>query len=301
MSELSNKYKILSKLGNQVNSKFGEVFLIENRITGAKAVMKALMRTGSNQAAQERLKHEATFSFDLPGLPATIDLIETKNEIILIKSFHPGIPLDEFWFSIAKNERKEYLLKILEGLCKIFEHLAKLNIVHCDIKPGNILVDFKSGTLVVSLIDFGLALRTFEPNKRSTLFPLGFAAPELILNRLDLVDQRTDLYALGIVIWRLYDGKLPLTHPNPSVFTNLQLTHPLPESDKLPKGHHNLLQKLSAKHQFKTAPNLMDNQAVLAGLKEGMDQRYSELSVFIEEFRSLPKRQKWLLFNKGLF
>jgi len=260
MSELSNKYKILSKLGNQVNSKFGEVFLIENRITGAKAVMKALMRTGSNQAAQERLKHEATFSFDLPGLPATIDLIETKNEIILIKSFHPGIPLDEFWFSIAKNERKEYLLKILEGLCKIFEHLAKLNIVHCDIKPGNILVDFKSGTLVVSLIDFGLALRT-----------------------------------------RLYDGKLPLTHPNPSVFTNLQLTHPLPESDKLPKGLHNLLQKLSAKHQFKTAPNLMDNQAVLAGLKEGMDQRYSELSVFIEEFRSLPKRQKWLLFNKGLF
>ncbi|MFN5845526.1 MAG: protein kinase domain-containing protein, partial [Flavobacteriia bacterium] len=156
-------------------------------------------------------------------------------------------------------------------------------------------------TLVVSLIDFGLALRTFEPNKRSTLFPLGFAAPELILNRLDLVDQRTDLYALGIVIWRLYDGKLPLTHPNPSVFTNLQLTHPLPESDKLPKGLHNLLQKLSAKHQFKTAPNLMDNQAVLAGLKEGMDQRYSELSVFIEEFRSLPKRQKWLLFNKGLF
>ncbi|MFN5148686.1 MAG: serine/threonine protein kinase [Flavobacteriia bacterium] len=301
MSELSNKYKILSKLGNQVNSKFGEVFLIENRITGAKAVMKALMRTGSNQAAQERLKHEATFSFDLPGLPATIDLIETKNEIILIKSFHPGIPLDEFWFSIAKNERKEYLLKILEGLCKIFEHLAKLNIVHCDIKPGNILVDFKSGTLVVSLIDFGLALRTFEPNKRSTLFPLGFAAPELILNRLDLVDQRTDLYALGIVIWRLYDGKLPLTHPNPSVFTNLQLTHPLPESDKLPKGLHTLLQKLSAKHQFKTAPNLMDNPAVLAGLKEGMDQRYSELSVFIEEFRSLPKRQKWLLFNKGLF
>lgn len=296
MTVLSDKYRILSKLGKQVNRKFGEVFLIEDRLTGEKAVMKVLIRTGTNQAVQERLKHEATFSYDFKGLPKMIDLIETDNEIILIKSFQPGQPLDEFWASILKKERKEYLLMILNGLLPILQHLKQKNTVHCDIKPGNILIDRSQRELNVSLIDFGLALRTDETNIRSILFPLGFAAPELLLNRLDLVDQRTDLYALGIVIWRLYAGKLPLTHPNPSVFTNLQLTHPLPESNELPKGLNQFLQKLSAKHQFRTAPNLMTEMAVTAGLKEGMDLRYSDLSQFIKDLSSLPEKKSWFGF-----
>lgn len=296
MSSLIEKYKIVSKLGKQINRKFGEVFLAEDRSTGEKVVMKVLIRTGSNTPAQERLKHEASFSFEYPGLPRTIDLLETENEIVVIKSYEPGIPLDEFWLTIPKKQRKEQLIRILNGLVPLFDHLKKDHVVHCDLKPGNILIDAFGEELTISLIDFGLALRTNEQNERSILFPLGFAAPELLLNRLELVDHRTDLYALGILIWRLYTGKLPLTHPNPSVFTNLQLTHPLPESSELPTGLYPLLLKLSAKHQFRTAPNLMHHEQVTEGLKEGMNERYAELRQFIADFNAIPEKKNWFGF-----
>lgn len=296
MSALIEKYRILSKLGKQVNRKFGDVFLVEDRSTGEKAVMKVLMRSASNVPAQERLKHEASFSFDFTGLPKTIDLLETDHEIVVLKSFLPGIPLDEFWQNVPKKQRKDLLIKILTGLAPLFDHLKQDHIVHCDLKPGNILIDHNGEELHVSLIDFGLALRTNDRNKRSILFPLGFAAPELLMNRLELVDHRTDLYALSVVIWRLYTGKLPLTHPNPSVITNLQLTHPLPESDDLPKGLYSLLLKLSSKHQFRTAPNLMNIEQVIEGLKKGMNNRYSNLNQFIIELKALPEKKNWFGF-----
>lgn len=294
---MQDKYRIISKLGTQAKRKFGEVYLIEDKQSGEKAVLKALRKTAENLHVQEHLKQESSFSFKEPGLPTALEFNETSNELLFIKNYTPGVPLDEYWKSIPKKKKQEELLIILKELIPIFEFLRDHNIVHCDIKPGNIIVHKKDQKTTVGLIDFGMALRTDQHENRKMLFPLGYAAPELLLNKLEIVDHRTDLYALGIVIWRLFTGKLPLTHPNPSIFTNLQLTHPLPDSPELPKGYYPLLMKMCFKHQFRTAPNLLEQKEVLSGLEDAMGQRYSTLNEFVDDLKKIPvKKKNWFGF-----
>jgi serine/threonine protein kinase len=294
--EPSEKYRFVKALGNQAVRKFGTVSLIEDTHTGEQKVMKRLVLNDKNQHLAERLEHEASFNFHSNGLPGVSEFLKTDHEVILIKAFAEGIPLDAYWQSIPRKQRMDALVNILNALSPLFQQLKEERIVHCDIKPSNILIEKKVDSISCHLIDFGMAIRQQENNNFKLLFPLGYAAPELILNRLALLDHTTDLYALGITIWALFASSLPLTHPNPSIFTNLQLTYPLPDHHTLPKGLYSILQKMCVKHQFKTAPNRLHLDEVDVNLRKAQTLRHQEISEVIRDLEQLPKRRSWWPF-----
>lgn len=289
---ISETYRIVERLGNSKRRKFGDVFLVKEKATGNRAVLKVVRASAGNQTALQRLIHEATFDFDHPGLPKIIEFEQTENECLLLRNYTPGIPLDQYWEQLKRKERHGFLQQLLIKLTSIFEELQLHSIVHGDLKPGNILIEKKANDFDVHLIDFGLSLNTSDPEKRDILFPLGYAAPELLLNHLDLVNQSTDVYALGIILWRLYAEKLPLVHRNPSIFTNLQLTHPLPEHDSIPKSVFPILAKMSHKHSFATAPNKMHPQEVQELLKTAMNERYQTFKEVADQLKKI-KAPKW--------
>lgn len=288
--EISEKYKLVQPLGNHQGRKFGSLFLVTNKASGTNGVMKVIAKSEQNKVAVDRLRAEASFQFDRTGLPHILDLEETETEVILIRKYVDAEPLLDYFNRIKRRDRHIFLCEMLEKLGEILHFLHSQSIYHCDIKPGNILIDSNKN---VHLIDFGLAIKQPLGASRKLLFPLGYAAPELLLNHLNLIDQRTDYFALGITLWRLYSGKLPLAHANPSIFTNLQLTHPLPESNEIPGRIHKVLDKMCSKHAFKIPPNSMPHLEVELKLKEGMNQRYSEFSQFLKDFQ--------LAGNKGIF
>ena len=294
-------YTLIKKLGNQKNRKFGEVYLAQNRLNLAFCVLKTCIKTPDNSNIQTQLRKEAEFSFQHPSLQETLGFFEDDEKITLVKRYLKGETLGVFWEKIPSRKKAASLLSILSKIIPTLEFLYENKIIHCDLKPSNILVEQIGEEFNVSLIDFGMALNMARENKRSTLFPLGYAAPELLMNRLDLVDHRTDQFALGIIIWKMFAGKLPLTHPNPSVFTNLQLTHPLPNHSDLPKGWYEILQKMCYKESFRTAPNLLSQEEVTTVLKNGMAGRYPNLESCLFEFEKLPQRKKTGLINRILF
>jgi serine/threonine protein kinase len=290
----------MKRLGNQSKRKFGEVFLVEHKETQERSVMKLVKKQKTNNHIVEQLKDESLFDFDLDGLPKVIETFESSTEYICLLSYKNGIPLDVYWKSLKRKERLPFLIHLIHELNTIFNHLRKKHIVHCDIKPGNILINPQDKS--VSLIDFGLAIRTDQIKKRETLFPLGYAAPELLLNHLDIVDQTTDIFALGILIWRLYEGKLPLTHRNPSIYTNLQLTHPLPESTEIKKGLFQILSKMTYKHQFKIPPNKMEQTEVKQWLRDAQKKRYQNLESVLNDLKSMQEKRRFLpknIFSKS--
>lgn len=285
------KYKILEQIDGHKKRKFAHVFLTENKISGVKSILKTLQKTDDNLVIQDRLRKEATFSFIVDGLPETLDFFESESEIFLFKSFQTGITLGDYLEQFRSREKPQKLFEILEQLEPILDHIHQNKIYHLDIKPGNIIVDSSNG-IRVSLIDFGLALNKNESEVRKTLFPLGFAAPELLLNQLDLVDERTDYFALGVSCWTCLQGKMPLIDPNPSITTNLQLTYPLPNLDSKYKAFSGILQKLAAKHQFTVPPNKLNTNELKACLSKGMNKRYATYAEFISDFEKQLASQK---------
>lgn len=294
----ADKYQIIQRLGNQQKRKFSDVFLVQDKQSGEKRTMKALTKSPANLVLQDRLRQEATFHFSHPQLPAIIDFSESENEIILVLSYREGVPLDQFLKTVRQKDKPRVLFQVLRQFESIFQELKHHQIVHLDLKPSNIIVQEVNDQFNVYLIDFGMAMCTSEKETRSTLFPLGYAAPELLLNRLHLVDQRTDFFALGILLWQSFVGKLPLLHPNPSITTNLQLTHPLPENSQIPAAYFTILHRLSAKHAFRLPPNRLTEFELDAGLKKGMDSRYSDYQTILKDWENALNKRKWFFWHK---
>lgn len=288
---LSEKYRIIEAIDPNRKRRFGQSFLAESKSDGEKVILKCINKANDHPPAIERLRHESSFTFEINGLPQILDFYESDSEMIMVKKYHEGITLDKHIDQFKRRKKLKELQSLLPSCDKLLAQIHELGIVHCDIKPGNFIVNPSNGS--VALIDFGLAIRKSNGENRKMLFPLGYAAPELLLNHLDIVDERTDVFALAITIWRLLDGNLPLVHANPSIFTNLQLTHPLPESDNINKEVYNILTKGAAKHSFQLPPNKMDVKDVKEKLLEAMNNRYSNTTEMIQALLKVKHRTIW--------
>ena len=289
-------FEIVKSLGRQGVRKFNEVNLVKHRVTEVLGVKKQITIDDKNEHLIHLLRQESELNFQISGLPKTLAFEETESTLTLIRSYLAGIPLDEFWKKLHKNQRLDFLKKMIKNLIPIFNEINRFLIVHCDIKPTNILV---SPEWECSLIDFGMAIRTDKIERRKTLFALGYSAPELILNELELVNQTTDIFALGITIWQLFTGKLPLTHPNPGIMTNLQITYPLPTDKRIPKEWMIVLQKMCWKHQFNLPPSHLKKEEVQLVLKNAMLQRFQNLEEISTTLDDIQITKKWFEFWKN--
>lgn len=289
----AEKYRIIRRLGQQQRRKFGDVFLVEDKVDGTAGVMKTVAKTATSLQQETYLREEASFDFRHPQLPATLYQFESEHELVVVRSYFPGIPLNEFAQTLRTKQKPAFLLALLQQLQPVFEELDKQRVLHLDIKPSNIIINGTPDTFTAYLIDFGISVRTGVTNNRSLLFPLGYAAPELLLNQLHLADRRTDIFALGIVFWQVFTGKLPLLHTNPSITTNLQLTHPLPEHSDIPKRYYDILKRMSAKHAFAIPPNRLSPEETDKLLLSGMEQRYSDISEIIRDWEIALAKKTW--------
>lgn len=287
---LSEQFRIIGTLGNQVRRKFATIYLAENKISGEQVVLKVAQQS---DVALERLKQEAAFSFDQAGLPRVIDFQESDQDSVLILEYQKGISWTDHFKTLRQKERLPELIRLLKLLAPLLNELHTRGIVHLDLKPTNLL--YSSESDAVSIIDFGLALKQPLTAPRKTLFPLGYASPEALLNELDLVDHRSDYFSLAVSCYQLLSDKLPLLHPNPSVTTNLQLTHPLPDCPNLSKNGNAALQKLGAKFRFGLPPNQLPENERKKALIAGKELRYNKIEDFISDLETSSKK-RWSLF-----
>lgn len=294
--ESLDQFQIEQELFPGKQRKFARVFKGRRKSDDGEVLIKTCTKTSSNSHLSDRLRQERDFHFDFPGLPKILAFLETDSEIILVKKWEVGTELHHFVRKFKPRDRARELASILDKLTPILNHIHQQDIVHLDLKPHNILVHVQDKELSVSLLDFGMAIRKPVQEHRKMLFPLGYASPECLLNHLDLCDQRSDYFSLGITLWQCVEGRLPLLHANPSITTNLQLTHPLPDGDVLTKQQSRLLQKLAAKHVFALPPNAMDQTDVRKSLIAGMELRYSTLNEFLHDWKEAGARKKWRLF-----
>jgi serine/threonine protein kinase len=290
------QFRIEKELFPGTKRKFSRVFKGTCKLSGQAVLIKTCVISTTAPQAAERLREEHKCTFEYPGLPKVLAYLETENEVILVKAWHEGIELNRYLSHFKARDRAKLLIPVLEALKPLLDLIHDKGIIHLDLKPHNILVQPDETSTIVSLIDFGMAIQRPFQADRGILFPLGYASPECLMNQLDLCDHRSDYFSLGISIWQCIEGRLPLLNPNPSVTTNLQLTHPLPEGEILTKKQSEILRKLSHKHQFAIPPNRMEKSEYRSRLVEGMDRRYDKFDDFINDWKETIASKRWWQF-----
>lgn len=285
----------ITPLGNSKKRKFGQVFLVENAQAHQKYVLKTAKKHEVSTRALSQLRNECVFSFHHQGLPQVVFFEETEASISLVLKHKKGVGLQEYWNQLPKKERLLFTKQFVAKAIILLDEIHAKQVYHCDLKPSNFIIESVSDhDFEVHLIDFGLAVDKKDTDSfhRELIFPLGFAAPELILNRMDLINNTTDYFALGITLYRLWTGKLPLLHANPSVVTNLQLAHPIPSDSSMPKQLNEWIQHVCIKPNWRTAPNLMVREEVTEMLLQSFSKRYQNSTELLATLKDV-KQKRW--------
>jgi serine/threonine protein kinase/tetratricopeptide (TPR) repeat protein len=212
-------YKLLQRIGA---GGMGEVWVAEQAEPVKRRVALKLIKEGIGSKeiiARFEAERQALALMNHPNIARILDAGTTPDgQPYFAMELVQGKPLttycDENRLSI--DER----LELLADVCSGVQHAHQKGIIHRDLKPGNILVSVIDGKAVPKVIDFGLA-KAMESTQRLTdqslftgigqiLGTLKYMSPEQAsLDSID-IDTRTDIYALGVILYELLTGSTPL-------------------------------------------------------------------------------------------
>jgi serine/threonine-protein kinase len=218
---LDGRYEVLKKLGEGGMS---YVYLAREISTGETVAIKVLSpRLASDKSSVERLRREAGLAMrlDHPNVCRILRLGESEDGLIyLVMPFLKGELLSDREVRGGPMEIAPSV-KLLQQMCAGLHHAHELQIVHRDLKPENVMLVKDDGANAehAVVMDFGLAKeRRADPaiaKLTATGIILGtpeFMSPEQIRGK--PLDARSDIYALGIVAFEMFTGKLPFQGRN---------------------------------------------------------------------------------------
>ena len=263
---LRNRYRIDAKLGE---GGMGVVYRAHDSLLQRPVAIKTLSPALFGEEGTRRILREAQSAAKLnhPHIVSIFDAVEEGGQFAIVMELVEGQTLREL-LPVPVPRLVEITLQVLEGL----EYAHAQGIVHRDIKPENIIVT-KEGT--AKLMDFGLARSEGRSRLTVTGMVVGtvaYLAPEQALG--GQVDGRSDLYALGAVLYEAVAGRPPFESEDPiSVITqhiNVPPVAPHWHNPAIPPSLENVILKLLAKdpaRRYQSAKEALEAlRAILPGL-----------------------------------
>jgi serine/threonine-protein kinase len=219
----------------------GQVWLARDAALGRPVALKELKpQTGSHPALCARFLEEARITGQLehPGIVPVYDLVTTaEGQAFYTMRFIQGRTLSQAIHDYhQKRERRQAgplelraLLGAFTSVCQTVAYAHARGVIHRDLKGANVILgDFGE----VMVLDWGLAkvlgrpeadgpppvilegeARPHETSPGQLMGTLAYMAPEQAAGRPDLIDRRTDVYALGAILYEVLTGQPPLLSP----------------------------------------------------------------------------------------
>lgn len=240
---VDNRYRILEPLGS---GGMAEVCLAHDDVLDRDVALK-LMNRGDDEEFVERFKREARSAASLshPNIVPIYDQGTTEDgEYYISMEYLRGGTLRE---RIEKNGTlaPQTAIEVAMEVCEALEEAHERGIVHRDIKPRNILV---TGRGDVKVADFGIAYLVSSGTLSQSGTVLGTAsymAPEQALG--ECATPKSDLYALGVVLYEMLAGEPPFIADNPVSVSIKHVNEPPPALPDAPEEVNALVMMLLAK------------------------------------------------------
>lgn len=261
------RYRIIREINKGA---FGLLFLGLDERTGKSVAIKVLRsECGKNSIAQKRFCREAKSiaSVNDPNVVRLLEFIDYSEESpsCLVMEYIDGPTLEE---ELEKRERfaARDAAHIVRDVGRGLATAHQEGLVHRDVKPSNILLD--RTTELAKLTDFGLArlveTRTHLTAENVLLGTPAYMSPEQIVSS-DKVNQRSDIYALGVVLYQLLTGSPPFDGALHVTFAQILHSSPPPIRTIAPNvdlGLTLVCRKAMAKNQnnrYQSAQEMVDD------------------------------------------
>ena len=211
------RYKLLQRINE---GGMGVVYMAEQEEPVRRRVALKIIKLGMDTKqviARFEAERQALALMDHPNIAKVLDAGATdKGRPFFVMELVKGIHINEYCDqnNLSTRQRLELFIQV----CHAIQHAHQKGIIHRDIKPHNILVTLHDGMPVPKVVDFGIAKATSGQRLTDkTLFtafeqfvgtPVYMSPEQAEMSGLD-IDTRTDIYALGVLLYELLTGKTP--------------------------------------------------------------------------------------------
>jgi WD40 repeat protein/serine/threonine protein kinase len=209
-------YRLMEQIGE---GGFGLVFVAEQQYPVRRRVALKVIKPGMDSrqvVARFEAERQALALMDHPNIAKVLDGGTTDSgRPFFVMELVKGVSITQFCDDNRLFPRDR--LKLFADLCSAVQHAHQKGIIHRDLKPSNVLVSSHDGTPVVKVIDFGVAKAVGQTLTDKTVYtglaqmvgtPLYMSPEQTGSSGLD-VDTRTDIYALGVLLYELLTGTTP--------------------------------------------------------------------------------------------
>jgi serine/threonine protein kinase len=271
---LGNRYELIEKLGE---GGMATVYKARCQILNRFVSVKILKKEYSSDAEfLKKFRREATAVASLSdnNIVNVYDVGADGDINYIVMEYVEGKSLKEILNERGKLSTDQALAVGIQ-IGKALEHAHKNNIVHRDIKPHNVLV---TNDGVVKVTDFGIAKSSDSvtiTNSSKVLGSAHYFSPEQAKG--NVVDNRTDIYSLGIVLYELVTGRVPFDAESP---VSVALKHiqepvvpPIQLNENIPDAMNKLILKAIEKEPFRRYQNVSDMVADMKAIQQNKDLR----------------------------
>ena len=206
---LHNRYEIRDQIGEGGMS---TVYKAWDRIAGQWIVLKHALPEAVDKSSFLR-EYEILCSLHHPHLPKAYDLYSSQSAMLFTMDLVEGRNLKECIQS-EKTLTSSFFYSVFFQTLSALQYCHNHQIVHYDLKPENIIIQNLDGSEfpLITLIDFGLAQKEEEFSTNVLQGTIQYSAPEVI--KKEKSDHRSDLYALGVILYEMAAGKNPFDDVN---------------------------------------------------------------------------------------